>query len=289
MTPHAADRDPHSSRSTRPPADELGPSKDAPGRIFTGEVEIRNKDRPGQIVYGQGTQIGWVGNLRFQFVSILDLRVGDRVKFRVCGDIAGATEAEIVDVLPRAARAPEAAADWPAEAPRVKRPRLESTAASASSAPSSAAPAAAKPLRGGAAPAAERPTPALTLTIKKVYLNQIFERRKRVEGRVHAGGLAKLRVGECVALRPGQFAKERCYVRVTRKRPFRSFREMLLECGVQACLPDARDLDEALAIYHSFPGFEEKAAESGVLALDVEPIVKSDGDGVLHLPDAARE
>jgi ASC-1-like (ASCH) protein len=64
---------------------------------------------------------------------------------------------------------------------------------------------------------------------------------------------------------------------------------MLLECGVQACLPDARDLDEALAIYHSFPGFEEKAAESGVLALDVEPIVKSDGDGVLHLPDAARE
>ena len=73
--------------------------------------------------------------------------------------------------------------------------------ASASSAPSSAAPAAAKPLRGGAAPAAERPTPALTLTIKKVYLNQIFERRKRVEGRVHAGGLAKLRVGECVALR----------------------------------------------------------------------------------------
>ena len=38
----------------------------------------------------------------------------------------------------------------------------------------------------------------------------------------------------------------------------------------QACLPDARDLDEALAIYHSFPGFEEKAAAHSVDLLVVK-------------------
>ena len=133
---------------------------------------------------------------------------------------------------------------------------------------------------------AQPPTPAMTLTIKKKYMHQIFERRKTVEGRINVAGVSKLNVGQCVALRPGQFAPERCYARVTRMRPFDSFREMLLSCGFQACIPDARDIDEALAVYHSFTGFEEKAAESGVMALDVEPLVMKDKDGVLHDPVA---
>lgn len=224
--------------------------------------------------------VGWVGNLYFEFVSTLDLRVGDSIEFRMRPD----SRVDIVRVLPRKRPLTPALAPQPVplhvprpplergEAGPVKQPRLESSAVPAPAAP------------GASTAPLQRPDAALTLTIKKVYLGQIFERRKTVEGRINAGGVAKLRVGDCVALRPGQFAKERWYVRIKRTRPFNSFEEMLQACGVQACLPDARGFDEALAVYHSFPGFEEKAREEGVLALDVEPIARMDADGNLHQP-----
>ncbi len=42
---------------------------------------------------------------------------------------------------------------------------------------------------------------------------------------------------------------------------------MLSVEGVSACLPNVKSLDDAVAIYKAFPGYAEKEAKFGVLAL----------------------
>ena len=130
--------------------------------------------------------------------------------------------------------------------------------------------------------------PTTTMSCKQKYIDLIFARRKRVEGRINRGIVSTLQEGQCVAFRPGQFSKLRAYARVTRVRPFANFRTMLEECGVRECIPDAPDLRDALAIYHSFKDYEDNATLHGVIALDVEPLVLQDGGGKLHFPAHAR-
>ncbi len=48
---------------------------------------------------------------------------------------------------------------------------------------------------------------------------------------------------------------------------YSSFRALLEGEGVSACLPNVKSVDDAVAIYKAIPGYAEKEAKFGVLAL----------------------
>ena len=72
--------------------------------------------------------------------------------------------------------------------------------------------------------------------------------------------------------------------RVRRVRRYASFRAMLVDVGVAACLPPAADgasqvmdLDAAVATYHAFgtmsgETYAELEQRAGAIAIDVEPL-----------------
>ena len=101
-------------------------------------------------------------------------------------------------------------------------------------------------------------------TIQQKYLQLILSGAKTVEGRIDAGMFANVRGGSKMLLFWGGTAAMCDVVEVTRHR---SFGEMLEHHGFKACIPDARTLQEAVAIYNRIPGYRERAEKSGVLGI----------------------
>ena len=60
--------------------------------------------------------------------------------------------------------------------------------------------------------------------------------------------------------------------RITERQDFMSFRQMLLANDYKSYLPDAASLEEAINIYHSFPGYQSRAELRGVISLRIEKI-----------------
>ena len=50
---------------------------------------------------------------------------------------------------------------------------------------------------------------------------------------------------------------------------FPSVEAMFREIPMESVMPEARTLEDALREYHSYPGYEEKLAEYGVIALEL--------------------
>lgn len=108
-----------------------------------------------------------------------------------------------------------------------------------------------------------------TITLKEPYISQIIQKVKTVEGRINSGQFLQMRVGENVVF-CNQAKKVNC--RIDGKKVYGNFREMLEAEGLKNCLPNARSLDEGVAIYESLPGFVERAARHGVVALKISVV-----------------
>jgi ASC-1-like (ASCH) protein len=61
--------------------------------------------------------------------------------------------------------------------------------------------------------------------------------------------------------------RDEVHCHITEIKSYRSFTEMLAKEGFQKCLPEVRTLEQASAVYDRIPGYKERAAQSGVLAL----------------------
>ena len=101
------------------------------------------------------------------------------------------------------------------------------------------------------------------------YLSFICSGEKKIEGRVFSPRYQKVKVGEVL-----RFYNEthETICRVSCITRFLSFKEMLVNRGVQKLVPNAKTLDEAVQIYHSFEGFIEKEKQFGVVAFDLQPV-----------------
>lgn len=104
--------------------------------------------------------------------------------------------------------------------------------------------------------------------LQRRYLELIKCGQKRWEGRLKVGAAANLQVGYRVILSCGSEEIER---KVRSVREYRSFESMLRDIGVQALLPGCNDLQTAIAIYHSFPGYSEREKTLGVVAMELMP------------------
>jgi ASC-1-like (ASCH) protein len=105
------------------------------------------------------------------------------------------------------------------------------------------------------------------LLANKKYIHLIREGKKTVEGRVAKPPASNCQIGDRLRLYHFRDRFDDVVCDITDIKKFSSFREMLEETGVQECIPGAKDLEEAVNLYNSFPGYAQQAAKLGVIAL----------------------
>ncbi|MBS0648791.1 MAG: ASCH domain-containing protein [Verrucomicrobia bacterium] len=104
------------------------------------------------------------------------------------------------------------------------------------------------------------------IPLKMIYLRMILDGRKTIEGRINNGPFKKLQTGAFVRF---HCQGTEAYCQVLKVNRYASFREMLEKEGVQPCLPDVHNLQQAVDIYDKIPGYADKAKQHGVLAIHI--------------------
>jgi len=105
------------------------------------------------------------------------------------------------------------------------------------------------------------------ITLRKKYIHQIKGGGKTIEGRINSGMILRFNPGDEVRFfyKQNQQDDVRCNIEDIRK--YSSFRHLLQQEGHQNCLTDVRSLEEAVRIYDQIPGYAERAAKFGVVAI----------------------
>lgn len=106
-----------------------------------------------------------------------------------------------------------------------------------------------------------------TLHIQQEYLDYIKSGLKTVEGRIASRSLERVNVGDVIKFK---CADELVSCRVVQKRYFESFEKMLLQMGLQNCLPTVTDVAAGVKIYRSFSNYREQEAKCGVFAFQIK-------------------
>ncbi len=102
------------------------------------------------------------------------------------------------------------------------------------------------------------------VTLKHPYVEEIAKGRKTIEGRINAGMFQHVKPGDGFRFFNH---KGEVHCHITTINSYASFREMLCQEGFEKCLPEAPTLEQATAVYDRIPGYRERAAQSGVVAL----------------------
>lgn len=103
--------------------------------------------------------------------------------------------------------------------------------------------------------------------LKKIYIHQIRGGSKTIEGRINKGLFAKVKEGDHIRFYYYQNAKDDVVCQIIKKYSYVSFKEMLAHEKISACIPGITHKEKALELYHAIPGYQEKAARFGVVAL----------------------
>jgi len=109
-----------------------------------------------------------------------------------------------------------------------------------------------------------------SFTVQKRYFDLILEGKKTVEGRLNQKKYQKIKVGDLVSFKSSEPSDPLSFCIIREKKIYRTFKDMLEAEGMENCLPDASSLDEAISIYHAFPGYREKSPLLGVIAFKLE-------------------
>jgi ASC-1-like (ASCH) protein len=108
-----------------------------------------------------------------------------------------------------------------------------------------------------------------TLHIRPHYFSLIQAGKKTVEGRTNKPKLQTIFPGDTLIFVHSEDPSQTLSARVTFVHRYPSFKKMLSEEGVDLCLPGIGSIEDAEALYHSFPGYEENAKLFGVIAIGI--------------------
>lgn len=102
------------------------------------------------------------------------------------------------------------------------------------------------------------------IPLKNKYIKQIKDGLKTVEGRINTGIFKIVRPGDIIQFfsRTGMIT-----VGVNAIYEYKTFAEMLRAEKLSQILPDIRDVNQAIRLYRSFPGYQRKELRCGVVAV----------------------
>ncbi len=109
-----------------------------------------------------------------------------------------------------------------------------------------------------------------TMKLESKWFNYIANKMKVIEGRLYDEKRKRIRVGDCILFKSTSSSNEALlYAVVIGLRRYSSFREMLINEGIERVLPGIHDVDEGVKIYYNYynPNEEQKY---GVLAIEVD-------------------
>jgi ASC-1-like (ASCH) protein len=109
----------------------------------------------------------------------------------------------------------------------------------------------------------------------KKYIHLIRDCKKTVEGRVNDPKYKSIKAGTYVRFYYMSNAKDDVTCLVTNVNKYQTFEEMLTNEGISNCIPGESNMEVALNIYRSFPGYEQKEKNFGVIALRLEVYIKN--------------
>jgi ASC-1-like (ASCH) protein len=108
------------------------------------------------------------------------------------------------------------------------------------------------------------------LSLMPQYFEDICSGKKCIEGRINHGKAAKIQPGDTICFTANNDETVSVLCRVTQVNAFCSFKIMLETCGFKNFIFNATTLDEALNVYNSIPGYKERVAEHGCIAIYIK-------------------
>lgn len=118
-------------------------------------------------------------------------------------------------------------------------------------------------------------------TLKREYLEQIKSGLKTYEGRVATNFFRDYLPGRTVEWYCGSEDRDKVLTTIVSRKRFSSFGDMLRTVGFNKFLPRVRSIEEAIRLYESVPGYLEKVAIHGALALEVAVVPKVSRPGII--------
>jgi ASC-1-like (ASCH) protein len=118
--------------------------------------------------------------------------------------------------------------------------------------------------------------------IKEPYLSMIRSGRKTVEGRINSGQMARIQVGDILEFK--NHNSEPLLMKVVGNTTYQTFHDMLTAEGVSKCLPNYTNLDAAVSLYRSLPGFREKEIKFGVVAFRISRLSDEEEKNIRNTP-----
>lgn len=109
----------------------------------------------------------------------------------------------------------------------------------------------------------------MVVAILPIYRQAIMKGIKTIEGRPATEKYREIALGDEIVFQD-EHGVTRCIVE--NKHLFKSFHALLTECGYLRCIPHAKNFEEALEIYLSFPGYSEKEAKWGAIAFQIKTV-----------------
>jgi ASC-1-like (ASCH) protein len=109
----------------------------------------------------------------------------------------------------------------------------------------------------------------LTLSVQKIYFDAIVDGIKTVEGRINTPKFKTLKPLDYITfIEPD--SNETIICQVTGLGYYPDFMSMLQTEGLCAMLPGVISVEQGVALYESFPSYQEKVKEFGALAIRLQ-------------------
>lgn len=118
------------------------------------------------------------------------------------------------------------------------------------------------------------PSHLVEATLKKVYVNQIQSGLKTIEGRVNSGIFKNFQEGTQIRFFYPQAPQDDVICKIIKINRYKSFEEMLQKEDWKKCLPQVSSIEAAVKVYNHIPGYAQRAAQNGVLALHILKLLK---------------
>jgi ASC-1-like (ASCH) protein len=117
-----------------------------------------------------------------------------------------------------------------------------------------------------------KPAQTHEITLKRKYIHQIKFSGKTIEGRINSGMIRRFKEGDQVRFFYKQNERDDVRCKIKAIRPYSSFRDMLTAEGVTKCLTDIYNLEEGVRVYDCIPGYSQRAAQNGVVAIEIQKV-----------------
>jgi|SRR3989339_702306 len=111
----------------------------------------------------------------------------------------------------------------------------------------------------------------LCLELQDQYFHAIVSGMKTVEGRLNSPKFKDLQVGMHISFR-SQVMQQTIICLIEEISRYKSFKDMLLAQGVGNMLPGVVNIEQAVDVYESFPGYKDKVILLGAVAIKIKKV-----------------